>query len=90
MLLPLVENAFKHGLKNGDAASTIKANLVVEEKTIFFTIENTKSITPKSTNGGIGLPNLKKRLGYLYPNQHHLIINEDGRHYTASLKICLS
>jgi two-component system, LytTR family, sensor kinase len=90
ILLPLVENAFKHGLKNGDAASTIKADLIVEEKTISFTIENTKPITPKSPNGGIGLPNLKKRLSYLYPNQHDLIINEDGRRFIASLKICLS
>jgi LytS/YehU family sensor histidine kinase len=86
----LVENAFKHGLKNGDAASTIKADLIVEEKTLSFTIENTKPITPKSPNGGIGLPNLKKRLSYLYPNQHDLIINDDGRRFIASLKICLS
>jgi len=90
ILLPLVENAFKHGLKNGDAASTIKANLFVEAQTILFTIENTKPITSRLSNGGIGLPNLKKRLSYLYPNQHDLIINEDGRHYSASLKICLS
>jgi sensor histidine kinase YesM len=90
ILLPLVENAFKHGFKNGDAASTIKADLVVEEKMMFFTIENTKSITPISPEGGIGLPNLKKRLSYLYPNQHDLVINEDGRRFIASLKICLS
>ncbi|MBU2920300.1 histidine kinase [Winogradskyella psychrotolerans] len=74
LLIPFVENSFKHGkIRNGslDISIYIKANA----ENITFKIKNS-STKDLSIKEGIGLENIKKRLDFLYPNQHQLeIIN---------------
>ena len=72
LLLPLVENAFKHGVHATDK-SEIHISLRQKDSTLEFEVENTyfeKSSTPNE--GGIGLTNTKRRLHLIYPDKHTL------------------
>ncbi|MTH14721.1 histidine kinase [Flavobacterium sp. LC2016-01] len=72
LLLPLVENAFKHGIHATDK-SEIYIKLLQNGSNLEFEVENTyfeKSGT--SSEGGIGLTNTKRRLHLIYPNKHTL------------------
>ncbi|UMB62064.1 histidine kinase [Lutibacter sp. A80] len=70
LLIPFVENAFKHGnIINGSLNVIIKIKCVANN--LFFEIENT-SIAEKNSNSGIGLDNITKRLEMLYPNSYIL------------------
>ena len=83
LLLPFVENSFKHGIiQNG--ILNIHIDLSCENDSILFSIENT-SKKPDTTNYGIGLENIKKRLDLLYPNQYSMQINDDNSSYKVEL-----
>jgi two-component system LytT family sensor kinase len=90
LLIPLVENAFKHGLHHKENTPTA-IMLVVDNDELFLKVENyfkENSVTMDKTKG-IGLTNLKKRLELLYPGKHELNIEKvDGR-FIASLKLNL-
>jgi two-component system LytT family sensor kinase len=78
LLMPFVENAFKHGPSNDPNDSWIRIYLSVSPEELVFMIEN--KIADQKTPGipvksGIGLQNVKKRLSLLYPTRHELIIN---------------
>jgi two-component system LytT family sensor kinase len=90
LLLPLVENAFKHGTHATDKS---EINIVLEQQgtNLEFEVENTffKKTIP-SDQGGIGLTNTKRRLQLIYPNKHMMAagINEKGN-YKVNLQITL-
>ena len=85
LLLPFVENSFKHGsLKKGVLNVNIK--LYCKNKSIFFEIENTSNTNPISENG-IGLENIKKRLDLLYKDQYILIINNENGLFKVNLEL---
>lgn len=87
LLIPLVENAFKHG-NIIDNFLTVKINSDVSEKRLKFTVENTIiHQSSKNEKGGIGLENIKKRLDLHYKNNHQLILDQTENCYTASLVI---
>lgn len=74
LLLPLVENAFKHGNKTQAGGYWINIQVRVQQKELFFSIEN--SFDPQTTktqrkNSGIGLENVSRRLKLIYPERHH-------------------
>ncbi len=72
LLLPFVENSFKHGsLKNGKL--DIDIHIKTTDNTIHFSIENT-SMKSENSDNGIGLQNIQKRLDLLYKNQYDLNI----------------
>lgn len=80
LLIPFVENAFKHGDKNFEPGIVIILNVLPDRLT--FSVENhiKKSNTSAADeSGGFGLSNIKRRLGLLYPDMHELkiITNED-------------
>jgi two-component system LytT family sensor kinase len=89
LFIPFVENAFKHGLKDADPPGIV-INLDIVKKEIRFRVENL--IKPASVGNipahhGIGLANLKRRLGLLYPGRHKLEVNSDGFKFICSLEI---
>ena len=93
ILIPLVENAFKHGARNSTKNGYINIDLKSTKTLLDFRVENsfekqTKKI--KGQIGGIGLTNLKKRLELNYgPDYYSLDIIEKKNKYIAHLKIKL-
>ena len=93
LLIPFVENAFKHGISFREP-SQIKISLEVKEKTLYFDVFNTRHPRPENDpekdKSGIGLNNVKQRLKLLYPRRHELMIRETGKDFFVHLTIQLS
>lgn len=93
LLIPFVENAFKHGISLREP-SHIKVSLQTREKELLFDVYN--SIHPKTGNdpekdkSGIGLENVKQRLQLLYPKRHELVIRESAKEFFIHLTVQLS
>jgi two-component system LytT family sensor kinase len=92
LLIPFVENAFKHGISL-QQPSHIKITLQTRENTLYFDVHNSIYIKPdndpEKLKSGIGLPNVKQRLALLYPNKHELIIRESAKEFFIHLTIQL-
>ena len=91
LLIPFVENAFKHGISYVDD-SRIEISLKVGEKSIHFTVENyiiAKNDENITVESGIGLKNVLRRLELLYPGKHEISIKDDKVKYLVDLKISL-
>jgi len=86
LLVPFVENAFKHGDFNGKGF-TLKIS--DDHQRLHFYLQNFKKLKSKDSVSGIGIGNVKKRLEILYPNQHELNITETETDFTVDLKIDL-
>ena len=92
LLIPFLENAFKHGVSNSHP-SWIKANLDCRNKTITLFVQNSININSgasASSNSGVGLENLKRRLILNYPEKHKLEFSASNNQYTANLEVQLS
>jgi LytS/YehU family sensor histidine kinase len=89
LFIHLLENAYKHSparLEPGD----VKVRVEILEGALAFRVQN--PIAQKPANqleepGGIGLPNVRKRLALLYPDQHTLTIHRTGETFTVTLTI---
>ena len=91
LLIPFVENAFKHGI--GMVANPfIKIRLAVEDGQLQFSVSNNynKSGGSKDESSGIGLSNVKNRLELLYAQKYNLSIRDDGKVYAVNLNLELS
>jgi LytS/YehU family sensor histidine kinase len=89
LLIPFVENAFKHGSKNVSNPG-IRINLTIEENKIRFGVSNfqkSNMIVQNDTAGGIGLQNINRRLQLLYPEKHTLEIRDDKETYSIKLTL---
>ncbi|WP_125077741.1 sensor histidine kinase [Rufibacter latericius] len=86
VLIPFVENAFKHGVVN-DPANPVQIQLEVNGKDLLFEVRNRINRQQKDHSTGIGLANIKRRLELLYPNQHHLAVNTNGLVHETRLKL---
>jgi sensor histidine kinase YesM len=87
LLLPLVENCFKHAKKDskGDFFIDIMLNISPEQIRLF----TLNTIGSKEISGirGIGLQNLKRRLDLSFPGKHSLQIEEKNERYLAILTL---
>lgn len=89
LFIHLLENAYKHSparLEPGD----VKVNVEIKENTLNFSIQNPIEKNQGNTleeSGGIGLPNVRKRLHLLYPDKYNLEIDNTGETFTVTLKI---
>jgi LytS/YehU family sensor histidine kinase len=90
LFIPLVENAFKHGLKANKSDCFAHFSLSVQGKDLFFEAKNSlgKSLE-NSLESGIGIANLRKRLQLIYPNNHLLDIQKSNDEYKVVLHIQL-
>jgi two-component system, LytTR family, sensor kinase len=87
LLIPFVENAFKHASRNGPNPG-IEISLKAEKEAITFAVKNRirkNTIASKDTTGGIGLPNIKRRLDLIYPGKYFLTIDETPDIYRVNL-----
>jgi two-component system LytT family sensor kinase len=87
LLLPFVENAFKHSLAETDGWITI--NLKVAGSKLFFKVENSYQPPVTPGNSGLGLKNVTRRLELTYPGHHELLINQNDNVFEADLKLDL-
>ncbi|WP_205943494.1 sensor histidine kinase [Pedobacter polaris] len=88
LLLPLVENAFKHGLSKQTENNWLTVDIKMEKSTLKINIENAKPTSAISkSKGGIGLNNLRKRLELLYPSKHQLELEDKKNSFMAKLVI---
>ena len=86
--MPLVENAFKHGVKENIEQTKISILMEQIANELQFKISNTVPMKrAEQTPNGIGLKNLKRRLDLLYPNQYELDIKPEKEQFTAILKL---
>ena len=87
LLIPFVENAFKHGnLINGFLQIDIQIS--VKDDSLNFMIKNTvKKEADEKSKTGIGLENIKKRLDLIYPDAYRLKIDLIEEWYQVDLHI---
>lgn len=87
LLLPFVENAFKHGIEEGSGWITINLNYLNGH--LFFKVENSCIAKAVPAKSGIGLANVQKRLELLYPGKYSLNLTKNDESFEAELKIDL-
>jgi len=93
MLVPFIENAFKHVSDDKDQVNQINIDINIIDKELVLCVKNTLSKSPKSQTlpykeeGGIGLPNVRRRLDLLYPNQYKLNCEQQENFYQVHLKL---
>jgi hypothetical protein len=87
LLIPFVENAFKHGAIV-DGFLHVEIAITFQNNSLDFTIKNSVKTEEKiETNEGIGLKNIQKRLDILYPNQYKLQLQHMDNWYEVNLNI---
>jgi len=94
LLLPLLENAFKHGTSENLDQKWISLDLNVEKNMMHFKLANScysdtlvKELPEKEM--GVSLNNVKRRLELLYPDDHHLMIKEEPDLFLIKLDLKL-
>ena len=91
ILIPFVENSFKHGV-GMILDPVIEILSKVGEKEFTFRVRNKVAPEPaedKDASSGIGLKNVRRRLELLYPNRHQLLIKEEDGWFDVRLTLHL-
>lgn len=91
LLIPFVENAFKHGVAQVRAPK-IQLEFDIDHGNFHFKVINrmdTRLSEDGAHGSGIGLRNVKRRLELLYPSKHRLDIQADGENYSVQLHMTL-
>lgn len=87
LLIPLVENAFKHSASL-QQPTEIDMTLHTVPDRVCFTVKNTVNRQQQAGPvSGIGLANVRRRLELLYPEAHTLCLRDDGKYYRAELTL---
>lgn len=92
ILMPFIENAFKHVSKRKDEANWIDMHLNLDEQQLHFEIKNSTSAnyhpsTELMPYKGIGLNNVQRRLNLLYPDKHILMITKSDDVFSVQLQL---
>lgn len=90
LLIPFIENSFKHGTSKMLRDPWIKLFIQADENLLHFSLTNSKPADEIANGkGGIGLQNVKKRLELLYPSKHLLVIESTTNTFTVNMQIPL-
>lgn len=87
LLLPLVENAFKHGISRAIHDAYLHISIQIGQGIDILVVNNKMNGQQDRPSGGIGLVNLRNRLELLYPGEYDLQTDDLPDEYRASLKI---
>ena len=93
LLLPFVENSFKHGAHSTTGDASIHIHLRLKNNVLDFTVENTVESdhdVPNPHGEGIGLKNIRRQLDLIYPSQHRLTLRRENGKFTAELRVQLT
>lgn len=90
LLIPFVENAFKHGISLKDK-SWVDIRLSCDPKGILFEVRNSvhirKDSYPEKERSGVGMKNVVNRLRLIYPGKHEFFVNGNDREFFIQLLI---
>ena len=88
ILVPFVENAFKHR-SHYDTGNYVDVSAKVVNGKFIFSVNNTYDIDPSEVQekGGIGLQNVQRRLELLYANTHTMQVTKSHGVYSVNLQI---
>jgi two-component system LytT family sensor kinase len=93
LLIPFIENSFKHGVKNTLQDGFVHITMIVEEQFLQFEVINSKpALAPKNEHnksGGIGLVNVQRRLNLIYPDKYELQVNNTPNTYQIILTLTM-
>ena len=91
LLMPLVENAFKHGVSETRYQPFVDVHLSVNNRQLAFFVKNSTDTTTdeRSVKENIGLSNLRRQLELLY-KEYDLSVQQGESMFTATLKINLA
>jgi len=90
LLVPFIENAFKHG-ELRDEERPLHISLTEENGTLHFRVENAVRANAKSKDdvGGIGLANVRKRLQLVFPGRHRLVVTRRDGVFLVELRVAI-
>jgi len=89
LLIPFIENAFKHGTSTSKSA-TIEIAFHISNGELIFNCTNDLQPNSVSKSGsGIGLANVKKRLDLIYSGRYRLNIDTNNEKYSLTLSLSL-
>ena len=89
LLIPFIENAFKHVSNFTDKKNEVTIGLTKANQTVQLSVFNTTDHSVKEA-GGIGLKNVKRRLELLFPQRHWLDIQKSDSGFSVNLKLELA
>lgn len=90
ILIPFIENAFKHGI-NAEDSSCIKISIDIENGELRLEVFNNKVFVRRDEEkSGLGIENTRGRLQLLYPSRHSLVITDTEESFTVLLTIRLT
>ena len=90
LLLPIVENCFKHGVNNSIEPSWLRIDISANGNVLIVKAENSVEPDTKShnlQNGGLGLKNVERRLELLYPDKHDFKTYSEANSFLVVLKL---
>lgn len=91
LLLPFLENAFKHGASEQIENPWLRVNISVnKDNRLYCIIANSKNVEVKQGNNCIGINNVKKRLEFLYEGKHELTIRNEENMFVVSMMVQLN
>jgi LytS/YehU family sensor histidine kinase len=92
LLLPFIENSFKHGISNDHKACWIRCEIHLSEDNLEMDLKNSIVQYPEEAIGtsGIGIANVRQLLEHTYQEQYSLINERQDDSYHVNLKIPLS
>lgn len=90
LLLPFLENAFKHGISQQIGRYWLSIDVLVKSDVLRCKIINSKNEYVAYRENGIGIANVRKRLEFIYPGKHELKISDEGNFFVVSLSVKLA
>lgn len=90
LFIPLVENAFKHGLQHITTGGFAHFSFALQGNDLFFEAKNSMDDNfAVQARSGLGLDNLRKRLQLIYPEKHQLDIESTSSFFKITLHLQL-
>ena len=92
LLIPFIENSFKHGAHRVNEKATVKGSVHITSKELNFVLENDAlpATSTPTKYGGVGIENVRRRLALYYHDQHQLTITHTPERYSVHLVIKLN
>jgi two-component system LytT family sensor kinase len=89
LILPFVENSFKHGVSSQTYKGWLTIDISVKDKELTVKVENSKAAdySSQAEKTGIGISNIRKRLDILYQDRYTLKCLNESESYLVILKL---